>query len=498
VTSPGVWVILIPLLAGLAGFGVGGRAARIIGVTGSALTLIATLWLINYVWQQGTWLYNLGGWERPLGIALRADGLNTFLVAMTAFVGMGISIYAIHYFESDESTADNWLPGASFWPLWMLLWASLNALFLSNDIFNLYVGLELLTLASVSLIVLERERAAIVAGLRYLLAAFFGSLVYLLGVGLIYAEAGVLDVGMLRETELEGIAIQVAGGLMAAGLLLKAALFPMHFWLPAAHSSAPAPVSAALSALVVKAAFYLLVRLWFEVFQEAGSVPVEQVIGALGAIAIVAGSFQAIRQSRLKLMIAYSTVAQIGYLFLIVPLAGDWGEPGGLWRFEAWTGGLYHAIAHGFAKASMFLAVGVILKCCGHDRIWDLDGTAGRLPVIYLSFGVAGLSLTGLPPSGGFIGKWLMLSASLDSGQWWWAVVLLLGGLLTAGYVAIVLSHAIQHDPDVPVEPLPVPKLMTLSVFALAGISLLLGLRATEPLELLEIGSPVAIPALGE
>jgi hypothetical protein len=126
------------------------------------------------------------------------------------------------------------------------------------------------------------------------------------------------------------------------------------------------------------------------------------------------------------------------------------------------------------------------------------QGRAHREPVAVFAFGLAGVSLMGLPPSGGFIGKWLMLSASLDSGQWWWAVVLLLGGLLTAGYVAIVLSHAIQHDPDVPIEPLPVPKLMTLSVFALAGISLLLGLRATEPLELLEIGSPVAIPALGE
>src|SRR5690606_22699094 len=112
--------------------------------------------------------------------------------------------------------------------------------------------------------------------------------------------------------------------------------------------------------------------------------------------AIVLGSFQAIRQERLKLMIAYSTVAQVGYLFVMIPLAGSWGAADNIWRFEAWTGGLYHALSHGFAKASMFLAAGVILTSFGHDRVWHLAGSASRFPVIYLSFGIAGMSLMGL------------------------------------------------------------------------------------------------------
>ena len=146
----------------------------------------------------------------------------------------------------------------------------------------------------------------------------------------------------------------------------------------------------------------------------------------------------------------------------------------------------------------MFLAAGVVTYAIGHDRVWDLAGTAGRLPVIYLSFGVAGLSLMGLPPSAGFVGKWLMLEAAIDSGQWWWAVVLLVGGLLTAGYIAVVLSQAILTVPEEPVVPLPVPTVMKLAVFVLAGVSLLFGLRATEPLALLEIGSPVPVPGLEE
>jgi multicomponent Na+:H+ antiporter subunit D len=503
---PAIWVILIPLIAGLTAFAIGGRSSRVIGLVGSVLTSVVAGLLVLEVWQDGDWEYSLGGWDTPLGISLRADGLSTFLIAMTGAVGLAISLYALHYFreplaeegisQDDSELAgsnagkDSWLPPASFWPLWMLLWGSLNALFLSSDIFNLYVGLELLTLASVALIILEREQAAIVAGLRYLLAAFLGSMAYLLGVALLYAEAGVLDLRLLADAELTGTAVQIAGGLMAVGLLLKAALFPLHFWLPAAHSSAPAPVSAALSALVVKAAFYLLIRLWFEVFESAGTVSFEQFIGLLGSIAIVVGSFQAIRQARLKLMIAYSTVAQVGYLFVMIPLAGAYGNEYGVWQFEAWTGGLYHALSHGFAKASMFLAAGVILVSLGHDRVWNLAGSASRFPVIYLSFGIAGMSLMGLPPSAGFVGKWLMLKSSIESGQWWWAVVLLIGGLLTAGYVAIVLSQALERDVEQDIDPHPVPKLMTVTVFALAAISLLLGLRAAEPLDLLEIGAP--------
>lgn len=519
-SAAGIWVILIPFIAGLAAFAIGGRSSRILGLSGAGLTAIVAFLLVGEVWTGGVWAYTLGGWETPLGISLRADGLSAFLIGMTAVVGLGISLYSVRYFGAltpdlspksgrggsegnpapvgaavpgrpdAENAAAPWLPAANFWPLWMLLWGSLNALFLSSDIFNLYVGLELLTLASVALIILEREQDAIIAGLRYLLAAFLGSMVYLLGVALLYAETGVLDLTLLADADPAGTAVQVAGGLMAAGLLLKAALFPLHFWLPAAHSSAPAPVSAALSALVVKAAFYLLIRLWFEVFEPAGTVSVEQMIGGLGALAIVVGSFQAIRQERLKLMIAYSTVAQMGYLFLMIPLAGSFGDPQAVWRFEAWSGGLYHALSHGLAKSSMFLAAGVILTSFGHDRVWRLAGSAYRFPVIYLSFGIAGMSLMGLPPSAGFVGKWLMLTSAIQSGQWWWAAVLLIGGLLTAGYVAIILSQALQHDEDISSEPFPVPRLMTLTVFVLAVLSLLLGLRAAEPLELLEIGAP--------
>ena len=230
--------------------------------------------------------------------------------------------------------------------------------------------------------------------------------------------------------------------------MAKAALFPLHFWLPPAHANAPAPVSALLSALVVKGAFYILLRLWFEAFPALMTPAVAQAFGVLGAAAILWGSVNALFQPRLKLLIAYSTVAQLGYLFLLFPLAA--ARDGG---FLAWSGGLIFLGAHACAKTAMFLTAGNILHAAGHDRIKDLDGITHVLPVSAFAFGLAGMSLMGLPPSSGFAGKWLLLSASLAQGQWWWVAVMLVGSLLAAAYVMRVLTHAFTRSRADDAEP---------------------------------------------
>jgi multicomponent Na+:H+ antiporter subunit D len=193
--------------------------------------------------------YLLGGWPVPLGINLHADGLSLIMLLMTATVATLITVYAAAYLRGR--------PEQRFlWPLWLFLWAGLNALYLSGDLFNLYVVLEIAGLSAVALAALAGNRAALTAALRYLLAAMVGSLSYLLGVGLIYSEYGVLDLATLAGVLRPGLTTSVAFGLMMLGLLMKTALFPLHFWLPPAHSAALAPVSAALSALVIKGSFY--------------------------------------------------------------------------------------------------------------------------------------------------------------------------------------------------------------------------------------------------
>jgi len=277
--------------------------------------------------------------------------------------------------------------------------------------------------------------------------------------------------------------------LMTAGLLAKAALYPFHLWLPPAHAGAPAPASAILSGLVVKAPFFLVIRLWFDIMPRMPEPAAAQALGILGAMAILVGSIVALRQTRLKLLIAYSTVAQIGYLFLMLPLAIK-PETGHSWSSSAWTGGVLQAISHAFAKAAMFMAAGLIAERLGHDRIAGLAGIGRALPITVFAFALGGLSLMGLPPSGGFIAKAMLLTAAVAEGQWWWAVVVLTGGLLAAGYVFLVLISALAD----PIEPLrlqtTIPASRQAMVVALALCAVLLGFVPLRPLELLQIGRP--------
>lgn len=477
-----VATLLVPLAAAPLAF-VAPRRAVVIGLAASVAITACVAALVVQVLTLGVQRHAVGGWDAPLGIELHADGLSAVMLALTAAVGLAVSVYASVYFGRGEPQR------AYFWPLWLFLWAALNALFLSGDAFNLYVALELLGLSAVALAALTGSAAALRAALRYLLVGLLGSLAYLLGVTLLYAGYGTLDLAELSGLVRREPATWAALSLMSAGLALKAALFPLHFWLPPAHANAPAPVSALLSALVVKASLYVLLRLWFETFAAAISPAAAQALGILGAAAVVGGSLVAWNQRRLKLLVAYSTVAQLGYLFLAFPLIAAVGR-------SAWSGTVYLALSHGVAKAAMFLSAGTIMQVYGHDRIVELRGLATRLPLSMLAFALAGVSLIGLPPSGGFLAKWMLLQSALAGGQWWWAAVVLLGGLLAAAYVFRVVAHAFAAAADAAV--IGAARALEWSALALALTAVALGFSATPLLALLQVGaSGVGATAMG-
>ncbi len=376
-----------------------------------------------------------------------------------------------------------------FWTFLLSVWAALNAVFLGGDLFNLYVALELLTFGAVPLVCLDGRAETVAAALRYLLFALAGSVLYLLGAALLYGAYGTLDIALLSGVIRPEPVVWTAVALMTAGLLAKTALFPLHLWLPPAHAGAAAPASAILSALVVKGSFFLIVRIWFDVMPGLRSAAAAQILGAMGAAAIVFGSVLALRQDRLKLLIAYSTVAQIGYLFLMFPLAIG-GDTVQSWSGTAWTGGWIQLFSHAFAKAAMFMAAGLIVEALGHDRITDLAGVGRALPVTMFAFALAGLSLMGVPPSGGFVAKWLLLTAAAMEGQWWWAIVILVGGLLAGAYVIKVLARAMR-DTDAPlILRAPVSRRREAIPLALAICATLLGLMPLQPSEFLQIGRP--------
>jgi multicomponent Na+:H+ antiporter subunit D len=400
VVSPRRWLALPPLL----------------GLLPLPLLLVP---IIAEVARVGVILMPVAGFDRPLGIVWRVDPLAATLLGLNVAIGIVVGAHAaLGQPAASES-------GRRFWSLWLLLIAALNALVLSADLFNLFVTVELVTLSAIGLLVLEGKPAALRAAMRYLLLALLGSLAYLLGVALIYGQAGTLDLyqaGALLDADLLPVTALV---LMTVGLLLKSAVFPLHGWLPAAHGNAPGPVSAVLSALVVKASMYLLWRLWFWMAADWSVGWAPTLLGALGACAIVYGSVLALLQARLKMMIAYSTVAQLGYLMLAFPLLGVVG-------FGAAS---YHLLSHALAKAAMFLAAANLLRAVGSDRLEDLRGADRRRPADVMAIGLAGVSILGFPPSGGFVAKWLLLQAAWAQGGWVWIVVILVGGLLAAAYL---------------------------------------------------------------
>ena len=486
-----VWIIFLPLVTAIFAFLFRRRGAQL-GIV-AALGLVPAL--SGLIWQvlgNGPQQYAVGGWGAPLGIDLYADGLSIIMLTMTALVGIGTTLYATGYYSpsGEAKGKHHHQDPALFWPLWLLLWAALNGLFLSADVFNLYVALELLGLSSVALVALAGGPSAVAAAMRYLLVSLLGSLSYLLGVALLYFAYGNLSLNLLAQNMTSSPASFAAIALMTAGLTMKTALFPLHFWLPPAHANAPAPVSTVLSALVVKASFYLLLRLWFQVFMNAVTPSAAHLLGILGVAAIFWGSAQALLAQRLKLLVAYSTVAQLGYLFLVFPLAQGKGT-----GFSAWSGGLYFILSHACAKAAAFLAAGTVLYGFGHDRIDELAGITQRLPVTMFAFAIAGVSLIGLPPSGGFIAKWLLLNAALAGGQWWWAIVIILGGLLAAAYLFRFFSRAFSYVEEVPMCR-DVPWSMELTALALALAAMALGMIFTQPLAVMEIAAPLTGPVL--
>ncbi|NVJ03389.1 oxidoreductase, partial [Myxococcus sp. AM009] len=432
-------------------------------------------------------LYDLGMRDgRPFLIMeyLEGQSLSAVVVAMVAGVGAGVAVHAWRYFP----------PGHErdfFWPLWLTLACGLGAVAVVGDVFNLYVAFEVTSIAAVGLVALGHGAVARVAAERYVLVALGGSLVYLLAVALLYAEYGVLDMAELaarvRPSPTTGLALALA----MAGLSAKAALLPLHGWLPPAHASAPAPASALLSALVVKAAIYAQLRLGFTVFAGARTPALDAALGALGVGAIVWGSLLALRQRRLKGVVAYSTVGQLGYPFLAFPMAGTAGASAAL------AGAVYFLLAHACAKAALFLAAGNVQRALGHDRVEELRGAGAALPMTFLAFALASLSLMGLPPSGGFVAKWLLLRGALEAEAWALAVVIVGGGLLAAGYLLRVLALAMAVPSGPPPTVARVPRTLEAVALALALAAVALGLVSSAPLALLEVGAPEPLGTLG-
>ena len=375
--------------------------------------------------------YFMGGWAPPWGIEYRIDHLGALMLLLVSFVTLLVGIYSKR--SVLRELPDREVP---FYSVYLLLVSGLMGMLVTADMFNLYVFLEISSLTSYALISIGGG-AAVVSAFRCVILGTVGAAFYLLAVGYLYSATGTLnmaDLATILPDLYETNVVLVGFAFFVIGISIKMALFPMHAWLPGAYSDAPSAVSALIAATTTKVAAYVLVRVMFFVFEPRFSVdmiPVTTLLSWMGAIAMILGSVMAIAQSDLKRLLAYSSVAQIGYFVLGVGLA----NPMGL------TGGLLHLVSHAFAKGCLFLVAGAIVYRTGIREIRELRYLSVKMPWTAATFTVAAFSMIGIPPTSGFFSKLYLILGAIDAEQWLFVAVILVSSVLALMYFVNVVRY---------------------------------------------------------
>ncbi|MDX1380380.1 MAG: monovalent cation/H+ antiporter subunit D family protein [Xanthomonadales bacterium] len=442
-----VLVVIAPLLAApLVSLLSGHRLAWSAATAASLCAFLVAVEIALQVQQTGPLVYELGSWAAPYGIALMVDAFSALLLVIVCGASTAGLLVAAR--GLGDTIARQRLP--LFYTAWLLALAGMVGIVVSADAFNIFVFMEISSLATYILVAGGQRRQALTATFKYLIMGTLGATFYLIGIGLIYMMTGTLNLAdmevRIREVG-ELRPILVAGGFITVGLALKAAVFPLHTWLPNAYAEAPHPVSAFLAACSTKVALYVLLRLDFFVFQ--GNVPghVAQFtafILPLAVVAILAASVLAARARELKHLLAYSSIAQVGTILLGASMVSVTGL----------TAGVAHMFNHALAKGALFVAVTCLAACHPQLSLDKLAGAARRMPLTMAGFVVAGLSLIGLPGTAGFISKWYLVLAAIELGP---AGIWLIAPVLAASLIAVVYIWRViepayfgQADPELP------------------------------------------------
>ena len=426
--------------------------------------------LFARVLETGPISYAFGGWPAPWGIEYRVDLLSGFVLLFVTGVAAAIMPFARHSVR-DEIPAHR---HALFYAAWLLALAGLLGMTITNDAFNAFVFMEISALSTYVLVALGRDRRALLASYRYLILGTIGATFFVIGVGLLYMATGTLNMSDLavRLPPLGGnLAVLAAFAFLMTGLSLKIALFPLHSWLPDAYAHAPSAVSALLAATATKVGVYLMLRFMFGVFGAefaTATHPVTDILLPLAAVAAVAGSFAAIRQTDAKRLLAWSSVAQIGYVAIGIGLASATGL----------TAATVHLFNHALIKGAMFLALGGFVLRAGGADLRRLAGLGRRMPWTFAAFAVAGLSLIGVPGTVGFVSKWYLAVGALEQGLWPLAALILAASLMAVVYVWRVVEAAWFAAPDPAAAVAEAPWPMVCAAWLLAGACVVFGLTA--------------------
>jgi multicomponent Na+:H+ antiporter subunit D len=427
--------VVIPLLAApICAFMPSKRVAWLMVFAVSILCLIISLNLAYMVYIGSPISYHMGGWKPPFGIEYRVDSLNAFVVVIVSAVAAITSIYS--YNSVDDEIEKNKQP--LFFSLFLLCLSGLLGICMTNDAFNIYVFLEISSLATYALIAMGKDRRALIASFEYLILGTIGATFFLIGVGLLYMMTGtlnLLDLSIRIPSMLHMTPIKASLAFITVGLALKIAIFPLHLWLANSYTNAPSFVSVFLSATATKVTIYVLLRIMFSVFGYEfafDKMHLANILATLSIAAIFIASLVAIYQNNVKRMLAYSSVAHIGYIILGLSLQNQFGN----------SAALVHLFNHAAAKATLFMAVGCVVFRTGSSRLDGFSGIASKMPITMAAFIVAGLSLIGVPLTGGFISKWFLLNALAQAQLWPVFVAVLVSSLLAIMYIWKVVEIA--------------------------------------------------------
>lgn len=399
--------------------------------TSIAATVVAWL-LLLHVGANGPIRYAIGGWPAPTGIEYYVDTLNAAVLLLVSGISSVVLLYTRASISLSVAADRQYL----FYTAWMLCLTGLLGIAITGDAFNVFVFLEISSIATYMLIAFGDNRRALIASFRYLVLGSVGASFILIGIGFLYAATGTLNLVDLsvRIPEAESRrAVLVAFSFLTIGLMIKAAIFPLHAWLADAYHHAPIAVTAFLAGTATKVSLYVLLRFFYSMFgadYSFGTLVLNGVLlpAAVGGFLIM--SLVAMFQTDLRRLLAFSSVAQIGYIVAGVALASQAGL----------TAAIVHVINHGVVKATLFMAVGCILYRVGHAHFPSLDELYRRMPFTCTAFLLAGLGLIGVPLTAGFVSKFQLILAMLDRGLWPLVILVLISSLMALIYVGRVVE----------------------------------------------------------
>ena len=448
-------------------------------------TFLMAIMLLGRVLDGGEITYQLGGWAAPWGIEYRIDTLSAFVLLFVSGIGAIVLSFAPASIAREIREDQHYL----FFSEYLLCLTGLLGISITGDLFNLFVFLEISSLSAYALISLgarpslPQTRRALTAAFHYLVMGTIGATFILIGIGLLYMMTGTLNMADMATrlgatVEVNGMSmpasetrtVLVAFAFLSVGISLKMALFPLHTWLPNAYTYAPSVVTAFLAASATKVSVYILLRVIFTIVGAGfafNTLPLDAGLMVLSLLGIVTASATAIFQTNVKRLLAYSSVAQIGYIALGISFAS----------LDGLTGAIVHMFNHALIKGGLFLAMGCFVFRLGSAELDDLRGIGRRMPWTTFAWVLGGLGLIGVPVTAGFISKWYLITAALEHGPWFVAPIVLLSSLLALVYVWRVVEVAyFQDSPEQHSKVTEAPLSMLIPTYLLIGASLYFGL----------------------